>query len=461
MRTSIFLILLTLSISQNIITSWNYDKVKMYDIQKINSFLLTRLVNLCDNLPNELPELNNIKVSNLKIVGIETNLYDSLLNYHTGLFLFTPNKITLYFNFSYTDKTKGYDNVPAQLELKIATLKIKVKNDIINKKPTISSTMSSILDNFNVAGIPDKEFLKLLKDTLFSGFNNLNILSGEISDKINIGLMNYFEDYYTKNEELKIVTTEFFGKFKFSTHNNIFQYFCQDLLADNKNGFCFTSGYSSHDEEEKDKTSVPLSNERFSHNENDSYNFFINQDMIYDIFNYVTNSYLTFTPKIYDKTTKIKELSYDFNVASLKKYFDGLENLKDDEEFSCEVYIDNFTFYESIYRVKFVIGNNAFSIKINSKIQVGITLKRNTRFNLCLDDVKTNSVEVLSNEGEMKVVIHDLDLLKNAIDESFDLEAFKICLTDEGINMGNYFSKIKSIYLEDQGLFLEGSHLYQ
>ena len=37
----IFSLLFSLYISQNIITSWNYDKVAMYDLQKINTFLIS------------------------------------------------------------------------------------------------------------------------------------------------------------------------------------------------------------------------------------------------------------------------------------------------------------------------------------------------------------------------------------------------------------------------------------
>ena len=40
----IFVSLLSLYFSQNIITTWNYDKVAMYDLQKIITFLNVLIV---------------------------------------------------------------------------------------------------------------------------------------------------------------------------------------------------------------------------------------------------------------------------------------------------------------------------------------------------------------------------------------------------------------------------------
>ena len=100
-------------------------------------------------------------------------------------------------------------------------------------------------------------------------------------------------------------------------NNNKFIYFCEDLIGDYINSFCYYLGYTDVEEEIKDKTKIPLSNERFSHNNDDLFNIFINKELIYDIISYITKSYLYFNPKIYNNKTNIKQLSYEFNVASL------------------------------------------------------------------------------------------------------------------------------------------------
>ena len=235
---------------------------------------------------------------------------------------------------------------------------MKIKNDKISQKPKISTKMSSRQEDFNVPGIPDKDFLKLLIDTLFSGFVRAYVLSELIPGIIDEGLNKYYNDFYSRKKEFKITTSEFFGKLIFGMNNNIFSYFCEDLIGDYKNNFCFYLGYTDKEEEKVDKTKIPLSNERFSHNPDNLYNIFINKDLIEDISSYVIKSYLFFNPKIYNNKTNIKTLSYDFNVASLKRYFNGLNNFRDDEYFYSEIFIDNITSTEAKYRAKINIGSN-------------------------------------------------------------------------------------------------------
>lgn len=461
MKNIIFFLLFSLFYAQNIITSWDYDKVAMYDIQKINTYLLTELVKQDIVIPR-LVLVNNIRVTNVRLIDVQSTLYDSYLNYNNGVFLFTPNKVTLYFNFSYSESTRGY-NDSATLELKINTLKIKVKNDKISQKPKISTKMAARQEDYNVPGIADKEFLKLLIDTLFSGFTRAYVLSELIPGIMDEGLNKYYYDFYSRKKEFKITTSEFFGKLIFGMNNNIFAYFCEDLIGDYKNNFCFYLGYTDKEEEKVDKTKIPLSNERFCHNPDNLYNVFINKDLLEDISSYVIKSYLFFNPKIYNNQTNIKKLSYDFNVGSLKKFFSGLNSFKDDEYFFSEVFIDNITSTEAKYRAKINIGsnNNNFIISIISKISMNLSTKRGVRFNLCLKEAKTTNIEVVSSSFEPKVEITNLEGLKNAIDESFDYDYNKICLSDDGISMRDYFSKITNIYAREEGIYLEGRHLYQ
>ena len=461
MKNIIFFLLFCLFFAQNIITSWDYDKVAMYDIQKINTYLLTELVKQDIVIPG-LVLVHNIHVTNVRLIDVQSTLYDSYLNYNNGVFLFTPNKVTLYFNFSYSESTRGY-NDSATLELKINTLKIKIKNDKISQKPKISTKMAARQEDFNVPGIQDKEFLNLLIDTLFSGFVRAYVLSELIPGIMDEGLNKYYNDFYSRKKEFKITTSEFFGKLVFGMNNNIFTHFCEDLIGDYKNNFCFYLGYTDKEEEKVDKTKIPLSNERFSHNPDNLYNVFINKDLLEDISSYVIKSYLFFNPKIYNNKTNIKKLSYDFNVASLKKFFSGLNNFRDDEYFYSEVFIDNITSTEAKYRAKINIGSNDnnFVININSKIAMNLSTKRGVRFNLCLKEAKATNIEVVSSSFEPKVEITNFEGLKNAIDESFDYDYNKICLSDDGISMRDYFSKITNVYAREEGIYLEGRHLYQ
>ena len=139
--TLILISLLSLCISQNIITSWNYDKVAMYDLQKLSTFLNTFLKEPLD-IPCSLSK-DKIKVNNIKLIQIETNLYDSLINYNTGLLLLAPNKITLSFNFSYEETSKQLKD-SATLSLSILTFKLKFDNDKKEQKTNFEIKMSKI-----------------------------------------------------------------------------------------------------------------------------------------------------------------------------------------------------------------------------------------------------------------------------------------------------------------------------
>ena len=460
MKFLIFHILFSLFFSQYIITSWNYDKVAMYDIQKINNFLLKELVDLCDDLPDTLPTVDNIQITGLKLINVETNLYDSYLNYNNGLLLLTPNKITLYFNFSYLETTRAYDET-ATLELKINTLKINLKNNRETGTSEIISKMSSFEDNYNIPGIKDKDFLKLLKNALFSGFQERYILSELIPKKIDAGLLDYFKRFYSSKKEFKVETNDFFGNFRFSMRNNKFVYFCEDLLGEYKTIYCYYEGFNNKYKKMEDQSKVPLINEKFSHNNDDLFNIFINKDSIYDMTQYITKSYFYFNPKLYNNQTNIKQLSYDFTISSLKKYFNGLENFKDDDDFYCVIYIDYFIFNEANYRVKFIFNEHNFMLNVTSKIDINLYLIKNIRFNLALKGVKTNTVEVISYSTDTKIEISNLEGLKNAIDESYDFDYNKILLTDNGISMRDFFTKINEATLSDEGIYLSGNQLYQ
>ena len=450
----LFQLLFSLYISQNIITSWHYDKVAMYDIQKINTFLANNFkMNLDLSITNETTTIKDIKLEQ-----VQTNIYDSLINYNTGLLLLTPNKITLNFNFSYTNSDKGYKGT-ALLELKITTFKLKVKNDKNLGKVIFSIKMSTSKENYSIPGMQDKEFMNLLLDILFYEFNKNLVLSKLIPEKLESELYEYYTNFYKNKKEFKLVTNDFFGKLSFSMNNNKFMYFCEDPLGESKNSFCYIDGRSSIDDKGVDKTKVPLINEKFCHH-NDSYMMFINNDLIKSILDYIVIHYTKGNAKNYNKNTNIKKLSYDFTVKSLKNYFNGLDSLDEKSEFNCDVYIENITLNKVIFRVKVNIDNqdkNNFEFRTTSNIKINIRETKSVRINFCLGETNTQDIEIITQQISVK----DLNKLKKAIEESFDFTNNPICIRDDYITLRDYFNKISNIYWEDEGIYLEGDQLYQ
>ena len=457
----IFLSIISVFICQNIITSWNYDKVAMYDLQKINTFLNNFAQNPLD-IPITLKN-NTLTINNIKLIQIDTNLYDSLINYNTGLLLLAPNKITLYFNFSYEDGTQRGDTT---LELKILTFKLKVSNDkATDKKATFEIKMTSPLENYSIHGIQDKTLLEALKYLFCKGFQDNSVLNKIIPEKMETGLYNYYTEYYKNIKEFNIQTKDFFGNLKLSIKNNEFLYFCEDLLGEYKTAFCYYKGNVQDIEGSQEyKTLLPLKNERFSHNEDDLYNLFINNDLFEYSMDYFVKNYFEKNAKIYNNKTNTKQLSYDFTVNSLNKYFRGLEYLQKTDYFDCEIYIEKGNLNEVVYKVRVNIrdeNKDYFEMRVTSGLTLDIPIKKSVRFDICLKDTKTKSVEIIFSTTKPQVEVSDFEGLQKAIEESFDFSYNPICLNNDGISLRDYFAEITKAYAKEEGLYFEGPQLYQ
>lgn len=464
MKITIYILisLISLFLSQNIITSWNYDKVAMYDLQKIITFLNNFANNPID-IQNTF-EKDTISVKNIKLIKVETNLYDSLINYNTGLLLLTPNKITLNFNFSYTESSQGLSDT-ATLTLSILSFKLKIYNNKTSENVYFNIKMTSPIENYSVPGIKDKEFLKKLIELLYEGFNHNSILNNIIAPFMDSRLNEYYTEFYKNYQDFTLKTNSFFGNTQIQIKNDKFLYFCEDVVGEYKTALCYYSGeiqenINFRNNKISDKTLSPLKNERFIDNEGDAYIIFINNELVGNSIDYIAEKYFKTNAKIYNEKTNVKELSYDFTVGSLQKYFKGLEDLKKEDKFDCEVYIESGNVNEAVYRVKVNIKNsnvNSFEMRIKSALTLDIFILKTVRFNLCIKDTKTLDIKVLTE----KIEISDLDGLKSAIEESFDFEKNPICLNNDGITLKNYFMEISKAYVQKEGIYFEGDQLYQ
>ena len=451
----IFFALLSLYFSQNIVTSWNYDKVAMYDLQKIITFL--------NNFAPESMDLpvikkDTIEIKDMKLIQVQTNLYDSLINYNTGLLLLTPNKVTLNFNFSYTESSKGLSG-NAELALNILSFKLKINNNKTAGNVEFEIKMTSPIENYSVPGIKDKDFLKKLIEALYEGFNKESILNKIIGDLMQKEISKYYVDFYKKYQDFTLQTGTFFGNTKVQIKNDKFKYFCEDSSGEYKTASCYYSGEipetSFINYENTDKTLIPI----FSNANEDLYKIFVNNDLVGHSIDYIVANYFKTTAKIYNEKTNVKQLSYDFTVASLQKYFKGLEKLKATDKWDCEVYIEKGNVNEVVYRVKFNIKNtnDNFEIRITSGLTLDVSILKTVRFNICLKGTSTTKVEAITET----IQISDEAGLKKVIEESFDFKQNPICLSNTGISLKNYYTEISKAYAKKEGIYFEGEQLYQ
>ena len=441
-------ITLNLIMCQNIITSWHYDKVQMYELQKIGSILSTQIKEKVTYLPDFTED--SIKIINLKISSVQQSLYDSYLNFNTGLLLFTPNKVTLSFTFSYSaQSTSG----SASFDLKINILKIRLSNNKEDQTQSIQISMFSKEEDFNVYEISDKDLLAKVKTALYKGFENNFILEGQISSKID--LLTFYQDFYKNKKSLQFQTSSFFGSKQIIVTFNRFIGFCEDVTGKSESALCYYSG-EVDGEEKKDKTNVPLNNENFV-NPNGTFNTFINIDLYNKIIINIAKEGLL--EKTFNKNSIKKDLSYDFTVSSLKKFFKGLDNNGNDEVFEAKIKIDELNSKSSKFNVAFNLGNskNVFSLDVEADVVLNVNIIKNVRINICLESIKNLKVSIKSEN----ISISDESGLKKAIEESFVSINEQKCLTDDGISLRDYYSIITKAYFQDEGIYIEGNQLYQ
>jgi len=446
---NIFLIIsiLNLSISQNIITSWHYDKVQMYELQKIGSILTTQIKEKVTSLPDFTED--NISITNLKLTDVQHSLYDSYLNFNTGLLLFTPNKITFSFNFSYSVQS---DSGSASFDLKINVLKIRLTNNKKDQTPSTQVSMFSTENDFSVYEISDKDLSAKVKTALNKGFEKNDILNKQVSSKID--LINYYEDFYKKKKSLNFKTSTIFDSKDISINFNRFLGFCEDVSGEAESALCYYSG--ELEEDKTDKTSVPLKNEAFVRPK-DTYNTFINIDLYNNIINKIMKEGLS--DKTYNKDSVVKDLSYDFTVSSLKKYFSGLDTYGNSEVFEAVIKINELNSKSTKFSVSFKIGtkSDVFVLDVEMDIELKVLVTKSVRINLCLGGDKNMKITVKS--GNVSII--DESGLVRVMQESFDYDNSRLCLSDKGISLRDYYSLITKAYFQEEGIYLEGNQLYQ
>ena len=170
--------ILNLTNAQNIITSWHYDKVQMYEMETLGDIFTYE--NFKDITFNEFTE-DSITINNLKISDVSHSLYDSYLNFKTGLLLLTPDKVSLSFTFNYT---YGSISSNATFDFKINMIKIRLKNNKEDQTQTASIFGEYSDTDFSVYDISDKILAEKVKYAIYKGFKNKDILNGVILKNI-------------------------------------------------------------------------------------------------------------------------------------------------------------------------------------------------------------------------------------------------------------------------------------
>ena len=439
---------LNLTNSQNIITSWHYDKVQMYELETIGDLFDDEKLKKFhyDNFTED-----SINIKNILITEVQHSLSDSYLNFKTGLVLLTPNKVSLSFSFDYEyGDTKGN----ATFDLKINMIKMKIKNNKEQQIPSANISGDYSDTDFIVYDINDKVLTEKVKYALYKGFKGNNILNNDILGEID--LIEHYKKKLSTKDDFTFTTSAILGNKLFTIKLNRFLGFCEDVEGKIESALCYYSGEFENEEDKTDRSNAPLNNKDFM-DSNDTYNIFINMNLMNKMAEKISPDEIQ--EFIYDKTKPKKTLSYDFTVKSLKNYFNGLDSYDETLEFSTKIKILKIDITKPKFSVKFNIGETAdvFAIDVEFNFGIDFNLKKNVRLNLCMKSVSNINANISSGS----ITIKDQTALVSAIQESFDFKNYPLCLSEEGVSFRDYFSKITKIGAAQEGLYIFGNQLYQ
>ena len=420
----------------------------MYEMETLGG--LFAYENFKDITFDEFKE-DSITINNLKISDMSHSLYDSYLNFKTGLLLLTPGKVSLSFTFDYTF---GDISSNATFDFNINMIKIRLKNNKEDQDQTASISGEYSDTDFSIYEISDKILAERVKYAIYKGFKNKDILNSVILKKINI--IEHYKNRLSKKADFVLTTSALLDQKKITINLNRFLGFCEDVEGKVKSALCYYSGEIENEEDKTDRSSAPLNNKDFL-NSTETYNTFININLLNKIAQKISAEGID--AKNYDKTVPKKSLPYDFTAQSLKKYFDGLDSYDNASEFSTNIKISEFDTKSAKFNVNFNIGENlnVFSINVELNFKLEFSLKKNVRVNLCLNDVSDIKISISTGT----VSIKDEAELLSAVQQSFDFENIPICLSDNGVSFRDYYAKIKKIAALEEGFYLFGDQLYQ
>ncbi len=431
--------LFSISYTQNIITSWHYDKVLMYIYKNIQNYIEEDLFELIKNITIKPKEEGDIKILEIKPTSTSLTTPDSYANLNSGLFLFTPYKFSLNFDLKYNYKGKELNG---QLELSVYDLKFNIYSTTKNK--------ITIKDKDFIIYDVDKSILDNFKALIINIFNENDVMS-KIAAKINI--KGYYEKIMKLHRNFTYESSKVLGNKKVEISLNRFVDFCKEVDLKFENALCYFSG-EVNGEDKEDKKNVPLSITNFTE-ANDNYHMFINYKLLNDVMLKMINEGIK---NNFNKDSVSKTLDYNFTTQYIKEVFD-FKYEENNTNFNVDVEIINFYFNPkgkgnaTIKNTINIEGHTEkidfnFTFEFNSKISI----IKSTRINICFSNVIVKDVNSSTQ-------IKDKDKLKSWIENSF--EPTHLCLSDNGITLRDYFSYMEEVKSEENGIFIKGMHLYQ
>ena len=443
--------LLTLSNTQYIVTSYSYDKVLTYTYQYLQTALNENLLEKLQTIEIAEFKAGELTVNEVKPTSVNALFTGSFGNMGTDLYLFSPNKLIISYTFSYTKGETKKENV--QLVFSVYMVKANLSDD--NFSPVFDVSVIDRAKDFKVyeANSGDNT---ILEQGFFDAFNKKETLNAavsiveQIADSIKTCFTDYYKNLYANKESFKFTLSKPLGGFEAELNLKTFMGFCKDVTQSLESAICYYDG--STGEPESGLEEEALSREEFKTPVDDYFTF-----LNYKLFNTIFKEK---EPMVTLTKDSFEGLSFGFTVKDIKAIFTIPEEFVDEDEYQVQVYISNFTFNPN---GEFQAHLSNF-VKIKDKTAVEfqnvITFKVNGK------KTSTTSFDLCGTEGKGKVidisgVIIDKEKATAMVQEVLTkISDNNTCLTDNGINVKNYYRYLDNIIIGANGVYLEGKHIY-
>ena len=308
----ISLLLIPLFISQNILTSFDYDKTLTYTLQDMQTMLNKNLYEQLQALPISNIE-DTITLTNIKITAVSATLTSSYGNMQTQLYLFSPSKLSITFTLDYASTA-----ATGSCEVQLSLFDFRTRFTVTDAKPAVKVTIETRAKDYVVFNVDVAEVATQIQNVMYTQMNQKGIIT-QIASEIEKGTNTFYETLYQNKDKYTFTSSTLLGSQSINITFDTFIAFPEDLGKEYKSAITSYAGSVDGKEVTGDKKEKALEQSNFV-KPGDDYFTFIN----YDLFNDVFSSLITKGVVMNLNNNSIPNLSFDFTFKTLSQVFNGL-----------------------------------------------------------------------------------------------------------------------------------------
>lgn len=437
---------------QNIVTSYSYDKINTYTYEYIQNYLNSDFLTALKQIDDI--KQDNLIISDIKATSSSSRLAFSYGNMDIGLFLFSPKKLTVTYSFNY--KIGEAEAQAATLELSVFEIKVTLGFKEDTKEPDVTVKIEKRDKDFDVYNAKSEDEKQVI-DALIQGFESQGVFT-DYAQTIQTGITNLYSTMYKSKPSFEYQSSKLLENRKVIVKLDKFMGFCKDVQKTYESAVCFYSG----EVDQEVKTGIyedALKKEEFKAPGDDYYSF-----IHYNLFNDAITNMISQKDLILELSkTSFEEISFGFTVKDLKEIFSDISSdFADTDEYVVKSKITSMSIADT--GIVTLNMENAITIKdtpnvivftLQMELQPNAKVPSYASFDLCISTFTIREIKVTTGRME-----HE-DILKNRITMVFDKAVqYPTCLSDNGIDLKDYYRYLDEAEIGEKGVYLKGKHLY-